>query len=133
MTGDRSIVNVGWSPTSLEPLDQPPVSHFVHSPFNLFHDNSRFGRVLTFYSFINFNYEGSEIVSYEAPEPTMGIHRVVLVLFRQPTGLPQAVNAPEWRHNFNIREFSRRYNLGSPVAAIYYNCLRETGVGGRRA
>ncbi|PIN04992.1 hypothetical protein CDL12_22471 [Handroanthus impetiginosus] len=74
---------------------------------------------------------GKEIVSYEAPKPSMGIHRIILVLFRQAGR--QTVTAPRRRVNFNTREFSLLYNLGSPVAAVYYNCQRESGTGGRRA
>ncbi|RYQ88155.1 hypothetical protein Ahy_B09g095531 isoform B [Arachis hypogaea] len=37
-----------------------------------------------------------------------------------------------WRQNFNTREFAELYNLGSPVAALYYNIQRENGSGGRR-
>ncbi|KAK6150027.1 hypothetical protein DH2020_017586 [Rehmannia glutinosa] len=74
---------------------------------------------------------GTEIVRYESPQPSIGIHRYVLVLFRQP-GSRQIVNAPARRQNFNTREFSQNHNLGSPVAAMYYNCNRESGTGGRR-
>ncbi|KAK6150063.1 hypothetical protein DH2020_017588 [Rehmannia glutinosa] len=74
---------------------------------------------------------GNELVSYESPRPLMGIHRLVLALFRQAAR--QTVNPPGRRHNFNTREFSQLYDLGSPVAAVYYNCHRENGTGGRRA
>ncbi|XP_075484926.1 protein VERNALIZATION 3-like [Primulina tabacum] len=73
---------------------------------------------------------GNEIVCYESPRPSMGIHRFVFVLFRQLGR--QTVYAPGWRQNFNTREFAELYNLGSPVAAVYYNCQRESGSGGRR-
>lgn len=73
---------------------------------------------------------GQEIVSYESPQPTMGIHRFVSVLFRQLGR--QTVYAPEWRQNFNTRDFSENFNLGLPVAAVYFNCQREGGSGGRR-
>jgi hypothetical protein len=36
------------------------------------------------------------------------------------------------RSNFNTRDFAAIYNLGSPVAAVYFNCQRENGCGGRR-
>ncbi|THU45626.1 hypothetical protein C4D60_Mb02t19960 [Musa balbisiana] len=74
---------------------------------------------------------GQEVVCYESPRPQLGIHRYVFVLFRQ---LPsrQAVDAPGWRQNFNTRDFAELYNLGSPVAAVYFNCQRESGSGGRR-
>ncbi|KAK6793787.1 hypothetical protein RDI58_007240 [Solanum bulbocastanum] len=71
-----------------------------------------------------------EIVSYESPRPSMGIHRFVFVLFRQLGR--QTVYAPGWRQNFNTRDFAELYNLGLPVAAVYFNCQRETGSGGRR-
>ncbi|XP_059307546.1 protein TWIN SISTER of FT-like [Lycium ferocissimum] len=73
---------------------------------------------------------GNEVVSYECPQPTMGIHRLVLVLFRQLRR--ESVRAPENRQNFNTRDFAKIYNLELPVAAVYFNCQRENGTGGRR-
>nr|ADF32944.1 flowering locus T2 [Helianthus annuus]ADF32947.1 flowering locus T2 [Helianthus annuus] len=73
---------------------------------------------------------GQEVVCYESPRPSMGIHRMVFVLFRQLGR--QTVYAPGWRQNFNTRDFAELYNLGSPVAAVYFNCQRESGSGGRR-
>ncbi|XP_073008148.1 protein VERNALIZATION 3-like [Typha latifolia] len=73
---------------------------------------------------------GNEIVSYESPRPTSGIHRFVFVLFQQSD--PQAIDAPGWRPNFITRDFAALYNLGPPVAALYFNCQRENGCGGRR-
>ncbi|KAL5703278.1 Protein VERNALIZATION 3 [Ranunculus cassubicifolius] len=73
---------------------------------------------------------GQEVVCYESPRPAIGIHRFVFVLFRQLGR--QTVYAPGWRLNFNTRDFAEFYNLGSPVAAVYYNCQRERGSGGRR-
>nr|ADV18466.1 FT [Eutrema japonicum] len=74
---------------------------------------------------------GNEIVSYESPRPTSGIHRIVLVLFRQLGR--QTVYEPGWRQHFNTREFAAIYNLGLPVAAVFFNCQRESGCGGRRS
>ncbi|KAL2941432.1 Protein FLOWERING LOCUS T [Bienertia sinuspersici] len=73
---------------------------------------------------------GQEIVCYESPRPSVGIHRIVFVLFRQLGR--QTVYPPGWRQNFVTREFAELYNLGLPVAAVYYNCQREGGSGGRR-
>ncbi|XP_061359480.1 protein VERNALIZATION 3-like [Gastrolobium bilobum] len=73
---------------------------------------------------------GQEIVNYESPRPTSGIQRITFVLFRQLGR--QIVHAPRWRTNFNTREFAEVYNLGLPVAAVYFNCQRESGWGGRR-
>nr|ABN46891.1 flowering locus T-like protein [Vitis labrusca x Vitis vinifera] len=74
---------------------------------------------------------GQEIVCHESPRPTAGIHRFVFVLFRQLGR--QTVYAPGWRQNFNTRDFAELYNLGLPVAAVYFNCQREGGSGGRRS
>ncbi|KAK7295822.1 hypothetical protein RJT34_18734 [Clitoria ternatea] len=73
---------------------------------------------------------GQEIVSYENPRPMSGIQRLVFVLFRQSGR--QIVLPPRWRRNFNTRDFAEVYNLGSPVAALYFNAQRENGWGGRR-
>uniref|UniRef100_A0A7N0U6K0 Flowering locus T n=1 Tax=Kalanchoe fedtschenkoi TaxID=63787 RepID=A0A7N0U6K0_KALFE len=73
---------------------------------------------------------GQEIVCYESPRPTAGIHRFLFVLFKQLGR--QTVYAPGWRQNFNTRDFAELYNLGLPVAAVYFNCQRENGSGGRR-
>ncbi|XP_038694640.1 protein HEADING DATE 3A-like [Tripterygium wilfordii] len=73
---------------------------------------------------------GQEVVCYESPRPRVGIHRFVFILFRQLGR--QTVYAPGWRQNFNTRDFAELYNLGLPVAAVYFNCQRESGSGGRR-
>nr|CAB3484942.1 unnamed protein product [Digitaria exilis] len=50
------------------------------------------------------------------------------------TDIPESTNASYgWRPNFNTRDFSALYNLGPPVAAVFFNCQRENGCGGRRA
>ncbi|KAM3192199.1 hypothetical protein ACQJBY_069428 [Aegilops geniculata] len=73
---------------------------------------------------------GREVVPYESPSPTMGIHRIVIVMYQQLGR--GTVFAPQVRQNFNSRNFARRFNLGQPVAAMYFNCQRTTGTGGRR-
>nr|QLM02154.1 flowering locus T 2C_1 [Hypoxis decumbens]QLM02155.1 flowering locus T 2C_2 [Hypoxis decumbens] len=73
---------------------------------------------------------GNEVMSYENPRPTAGIHRYVFALFQQLSR--QTVYAPGWRQNFNTRDFAELYNLGTPVAAVFFNCQRESGSGGRR-
>ncbi|XP_043723644.1 protein HEADING DATE 3A-like [Telopea speciosissima] len=73
---------------------------------------------------------GQEIMCYENPQPVFGIHRFAFVLFQQLGR--QTVYAPNWRHNFNTRDYASVYNLGLPVAALYFNCQRENGSGGRR-
>ncbi|XP_044481605.1 protein HEADING DATE 3A-like isoform X2 [Mangifera indica] len=73
---------------------------------------------------------GKELLCYESPRPTVGIHRFVFVLFRQLGR--QTVYAPELRQNFSTKDFAELYNLGAPVAAVYFNCQKATGSGGRR-
>lgn len=69
-------------------------------------------------------------MSYESPRPTSGIHRFIFVLFRQPRRM--SIPAPGWRQNFITRDFAEYYNLGLPVAAVYFNCQRQGGSGERR-
>jgi protein FLOWERING LOCUS T len=85
---------------------------------------------LALISSISNHISGNEVVSYESPKPTAGIHRFVFVLFRQ--SIRQTIYAPGWRPNFNTRDFSALYNLGPPVASVFFNCQRENGCGGRR-
>ncbi|RVX23826.1 Protein HEADING DATE 3A [Vitis vinifera] len=61
----------------------------------------------------------------------LGFIALFFVLFRQLGR--QTVYAPGWRQNFNTRDFAELYNLGLPVAAVYFNCQREGGSGGRRS
>ncbi|XP_008791983.1 protein HEADING DATE 3A-like [Phoenix dactylifera] len=73
---------------------------------------------------------GRELIGYESPRPVSGIHRIVFVLFQQLGR--ESVFAPATRQNFNTRSFAGEHYLGPPVAAVYYNCQRESGSGGRR-
>ncbi|GAB2211851.1 hypothetical protein Droror1_Dr00025189 [Drosera rotundifolia] len=66
---------------------------------------------------------GQEVLCYESPRSTIGIHRFVFILFQQMGR--QTVYAPGWRQNFSTRDFAKAYNLGLPVAAVYFNCQRE--------
>ncbi|CAL0322774.1 unnamed protein product [Lupinus luteus] len=72
---------------------------------------------------------GRDVMFYESPQPSEGIHRLVFVLFKQLGR--DTVFAPEWRQNFNSRNFAEINNL-IPAAAVYFNCQRERGCGGRR-
>nr|AGZ20210.1 FT4 [Allium cepa] len=73
---------------------------------------------------------GTELMEYVSPQPTSGIHRIVFVLYQQLC--KESVFAPDVRHNFDTRKFAREHYLGPPVAALYFNCQRENGSGGRR-
>ncbi|KAL4341548.1 hypothetical protein GQ457_08G018310 [Hibiscus cannabinus] len=67
---------------------------------------------------------GREVVSYENPRPTIGIHRFVFVLFKQERR--QIIKSPSSRDHFDTRNFAADNNLGLPVAAVYFNSQRET-------
>ncbi|KAK5811918.1 hypothetical protein PVK06_027304 [Gossypium arboreum] len=73
---------------------------------------------------------GREVISYETPKPTVGIHRYVFVLFKQRGR--QTVRPPSSRDCFNTRRFSADNGLGLPVAAVYFNAQRETAARSRR-
>ncbi|KAJ3671008.1 hypothetical protein LUZ60_008434 [Juncus effusus] len=72
---------------------------------------------------------GQEVVYYERPEPRSGIHRMVFVLYRQLGR--GTVFPPDMRYNFSCKTFARQHHL-DVAAAIYFNCQRESGSGGRR-
>ncbi|KAM3273692.1 hypothetical protein ACQJBY_043093 [Aegilops geniculata] len=67
---------------------------------------------------------GREVISYESPKPNIGIHRFIFVLFNQKRR--QTVTVPSFRDHFNTRQFAAENDLGLPVAAVYFNCQRET-------
>ncbi|KAL2899459.1 CEN-like protein 2 [Bienertia sinuspersici] len=67
---------------------------------------------------------GKEIVSYELPRPNIGIHRFVFILFKQKGR--GTVSPPCSRDGFCTKKFAEVNKLGPPVAAVYFNCQRET-------
>ncbi|KAH6791756.1 centroradiali [Perilla frutescens var. hirtella] len=74
---------------------------------------------------------GREVVSYEMPMPNIGIHRFVFVLYKQKKRL-QSVSVPLCRDGFNTTKFADEHELGLPVAAVFFNCQRETAARRRR-
>nr|GME04187.1 CEN-like protein 2 [Ipomoea batatas]GME11198.1 CEN-like protein 2 [Ipomoea batatas] len=69
---------------------------------------------------------GREIVSYETPKPNIGIHRFVFLLYKQKRRQSVTLTASPSRDRFNTRKFADDNDLGSPVAAVFFNCQRET-------
>ncbi|XP_040998498.1 protein MOTHER of FT and TFL1 [Juglans microcarpa x Juglans regia] len=67
---------------------------------------------------------GKEILPYVGPRPPIGIHRYILVLFRQRAPLGH-VDQPASRANFNTRIFAGQLDLGLPVATVYFNSQKE--------
>jgi hypothetical protein len=61
-----------------------------------------------------------------APQPPVGIHRYVLVLFQQKSGIVDGYAAPPAdRAYFNTRAFAANHELGLPVAVVYFNSQKE--------
>ncbi|KAL8042489.1 hypothetical protein ABFX02_09G054500 [Erythranthe guttata] len=67
---------------------------------------------------------GKEVLEYVGPRPPVGIHRYIIVLFRQKRGL-DGVEAPPSRSHFNTRAFAQDLDLGIPVATVYFNAHKE--------
>ncbi|CAN6484911.1 unnamed protein product [Victoria cruziana] len=67
---------------------------------------------------------GTEVVSYEMPTPSIGVHRYVFVLFKQKERRP-VVSPPASRDCFNTKWFAEEHSLGLPVAAVYFYARRE--------
>ncbi|CAI8583773.1 unnamed protein product [Vicia faba] len=69
---------------------------------------------------------GHELTSYEKPNPNIGIHRYVFVLFKQKRENKYSITSPFSRDHFNTRNFADQNDLGVPVAAAYFNARRAT-------
>ncbi|KAI4967376.1 hypothetical protein ZWY2020_027879 [Hordeum vulgare] len=54
---------------------------------------------------------GTEVVAYEQPQPTAGIHRLAFVVFRQTAR--GHLRTRVWRSNFVTRDMAECYNLGA--------------------
>ncbi|GLU12931.1 hypothetical protein SLE2022_295860 [Rubroshorea leprosula] len=67
---------------------------------------------------------GKETLPYMGPRPPVGIHRYILVLFKQKSQLG-VVEQPTSRANFNTRLFAEHLSLGLPVATVYFNAQKE--------
>lgn len=65
------------------------------------------------------------MVEYEIPNPNIGIHRYVFVIFQQRSRFVEMPRQPE-RERFNTRRFAGENGLGAPVAAVFFNAQRET-------
>lgn len=69
---------------------------------------------------------GKTIVSYEAPKPVKGIHRFVFLLYQQKGRGKVKPPQSSSRDNFRSRKFAEENEFGHPVAAVFFNCQRET-------
>ncbi|KAL3818626.1 hypothetical protein ACJIZ3_004531 [Penstemon smallii] len=66
-----------------------------------------------------------EMLAYSEPRPPVGIHRYILVLFKQKSVLGDQLEPPLSRTHFNTRAFAQQLDLGMPVATVYFNAHRE--------
>ncbi|KAH6789785.1 centroradiali [Perilla frutescens var. frutescens] len=69
---------------------------------------------------------GKEVAEYEMPRPSIGIHRLVFLLFKQKRREGVVFPQSSCRDRFNTRKFADDNDLGLPVAALFFNCQRET-------
>ncbi|XP_045802310.1 CEN-like protein 4 [Trifolium pratense] len=91
--------------------------------------DSTFGRLHRFVDILKkeiLYFTGKELTSYEKPNPNIGIHRYVFVLFKQEKGKKHSITPPFSRDHFNTRTFSAQNYLGVPVAAAFFNARRAT-------
>ena len=78
-------------------------------------------------------YAGDVVLPYIGPQPPVGIHRYVLVLFEQKSRIVDGYAAPPAdRAYFNTRAFAANHDLGLPVAVVYFNSQREPSANRRR-
>jgi phosphatidylethanolamine-binding protein len=71
---------------------------------------------------------GEEVVPYMGPQPPVGIHRYVMVVYQQKSRVappPPAEADAAARARFSTRAFADRHDLGLPVAAMYFNAQKE--------
>lgn len=66
---------------------------------------------------------GTVLASYLLPTPIIGTHRYTLLLFEQPTA-PFLPPPPTSRILFNITTWAKEYNLGDPVAGVFFRATK---------
>ncbi|KAI7751322.1 hypothetical protein M8C21_002882 [Ambrosia artemisiifolia] len=68
--------------------------------------------------------QGNEFMSYDVPNPQVGVHRHIMLLFRQ-RGPLNGIETLESRVHFRTRDFANTHNLDNPVGVAYFNVRRQ--------
>ncbi|XP_031501431.1 protein BROTHER of FT and TFL 1-like isoform X2 [Nymphaea colorata] len=67
---------------------------------------------------------GNQVVEYMAPNPRLGIHRYVIMLFKQKQPLRMLERVPLSRDNFSTEAFTASLGMET-AAAVFFSCGRE--------
>lgn len=73
--------------------------------------------------------QGDTFVSYQAPNPQKGVHRIVFTILEQFYG-PIAYTPITNRANFALRTFTAQNMLGEPIAANFFTMSPPQNQGG---
>ncbi|KAH7707664.1 MFT1 protein [Aphelenchoides avenae] len=71
---------------------------------------------------------GTVHASYNPPTPPQGIHRYVLLAFKQNGGVPTDNNFENTRGKFNVKAYAAANSLGNPVAGNFFKAQPEPNV-----
>jgi phosphatidylethanolamine-binding protein (PEBP) family uncharacterized protein len=71
--------------------------------------------------------KGETLAAYvgSGPPKNTDLHRYVFLVYKQPATIahsetPVSNSSTEGRRSFKIRDFAKKYNLGEPIAANFY-------------
>ncbi|KAJ0681539.1 putative phosphatidylethanolamine-binding protein [Helianthus annuus] len=68
--------------------------------------------------------EGREFMAYDVPNPQVGLHRFIMLLYRQASPLNEIEALPS-RDCFKSNEFAEKHNLGTPLGIAYFYVRRQ--------
>ncbi|KAF3777339.1 MOTHER of FT and TF 1 protein [Nymphaea thermarum] len=81
-------------------------------------------KLLYFYHVLFNAKTGNQVVEYMAPNPRLGIHRYVIMLFKQKQPLRMLERVPLSRDNFSTEAFTASLGMET-AAAVFFSCGRE--------
>ncbi|KAL8233213.1 hypothetical protein R6Q57_002991 [Mikania cordata] len=68
--------------------------------------------------------QGTEVVPYDVPNPEVGVHRYVMLLYKQQSPL-NGIEPLLSRVCFKSQDFAEKHNLGKPVGITYFYVRRQ--------